>query len=89
MISSRVIDRSLKPVLGIFFGLPRAKVFRRTCDELSRDCVIRNCGPAFILRMAIKVVSNEVLDQDFVKTEDLSEDDIVSHLAPRTNGACC
>lgn len=89
MISSRVIDRSLKPVLGIFFGLPRAKVFRRTCDELSRDCVIRNCGPAFILRTAIKVVSNEALDQDFVKTEDLSEHDIVSHLAPRTNAACC
>ena len=32
-ISSRVIDSSLKPVLGMFFGLPKSKTFRRVCYE--------------------------------------------------------
>lgn len=86
MISSRVIDRSLKPVLGMFFGLPKSKTFRRTCDELSRDLVIRNCGPSFILKTAMRVVPDSVLDQDFVKTQDLKEGDVVSHIAP---GSCC
>ena len=88
-ISSRVIDRSLKPVLGIFFGLPKAKMYRRVCDQLSRDMVVRNCGPGFILRMAMNVMPEEILDRAFVKTEDLSDADIVSHIAPRTGGSCC
>jgi len=88
-ISSRVIDRSLKPVLGIFFGLPKAKVFRRVCDDLSRDAVVRNCGPGYILRKAVRVVPDEILNQEFVKTEDLTDAHVVSHIAPRSGSYCC
>jgi hypothetical protein len=86
-ISSRVIDRSLKPVLGMFFGLPKSKTFRRTCDKLSRDLAARNCGPAFILREAMKSVPVEILDQDLVKTEDLDETGVPVHASPWNE--CC
>ena len=69
-ISSRVIDRALKPISGIFFGLPSSKAFRRACDKLSRDLRVRNCGPGFIVRKAIEIVPCALLDQDFIKNED-------------------
>jgi hypothetical protein len=64
-ISSYVVDRALKPVLGMFFGMPGTKTWRRACYELSRDVRIRNCGPAFILRQAVKRMSDELLDLQF------------------------
>ena len=79
-ISSRVIDRSLKPILGIFFGLPKSKLFRRECDRLSRDKSIRNCGPGYIVRRAMSVMPQELLDLHFVKTEDL--DFVPTHVSP-------
>lgn len=87
--SSRVIDRSLKPVLGMFFGLPKSKTFRRTCDALSRDMAVRNCGPGSILRMAVSAMPSDILNQDFVKTENLSDADVVAHIAPRHDDSCC
>ena len=69
-ITSRVIDRALKPILGMFHGMPKNRAFRRECDRLSRDMTVRNCGPGFILRMALECVPVESLDVDFVKTED-------------------
>jgi tRNA-dihydrouridine synthase A len=71
-ITSRIIGRALKPVRGMFYGLPKSKVFLRACDKLCMDTSVRNCGPGFILRMALRVMPDRVLDQDFVKTEDLS-----------------
>jgi tRNA-dihydrouridine synthase len=71
-ISSRLINRALKPIRGMFNGLPKSKIFPRACDKLSQDLSIRNCGPGFILRMALKVMPDEVLDQAFIKTENLS-----------------
>lgn len=79
-ISSRVIDRSLKPILGIFFGLPKSKLFRRECDRLSRDKLIRNCGPGYILRKAVSAMPQKLLDDNFVKTEDLL--DVPQHVSP-------
>eukprot|EP00978_Attheya_sp_CCMP212_P008346 scaffold19638_cov48-Attheya_sp.AAC.1 len=68
-ISSRVMDRSLKPILGMFYNLPGAKVFRRRCHELSRDLRVRNCGPGCVLRMALaSSISPHILHQDFVPT---------------------
>jgi len=84
-ISSKVIDRALKPVLGIFFGQPKSKTFRRICDKLSRDLKVRNCGPGYILRKAIDSIPAELLDADFVKTEDLEKDDVPIHIAPNLN----
>jgi tRNA-dihydrouridine synthase len=82
-ITSRVMDRSLKPVLGLFFQQPGARAFRRVCEELSRDGTVRNCGPAFVLRKAVnKTISDQVLDQLFVRTDELWGSDIVEHVAP-------
>jgi len=72
-ISSRVIDRSLQPVLGLFFGLPKSKTFRRECDRLNKNVHLRNCGPAFIIRKAMKIMPDEMLDDDFIRTEHLNE----------------
>ena len=82
-ISSRIIDRALKPIHGMFFGLPKNRVFRRACDDLGRDLALRNCGPGFILRKAMETMPAKILDQHFVKTEDLAEGDIQVHNAPR------
>jgi len=84
-ISSRIIDRALKPVHGMFFGLPKNRSFRRACDELSRNIALRNCGPGFILRRAMLTMPAKILDQDFVRTEDLVDGDIQVHTAPRHN----
>jgi Dihydrouridine synthase (Dus) len=76
-ISARVMDRSLKPVLNLFFLQPGAKSFRRACETLSRDTTIRNCGPAFVLRRAVAAtITPDVLDQPLVRTEDLLPGDI-------------
>jgi len=81
-ISSRVIDRSLKPILGIFFGMPKSKLFRRLCDTLSRNKQIRNCGPGFILQLALFCMPSEILDDPFIKTEDLVDETIPLHAGP-------
>ena len=85
-ITSRVVDRALKPVHGICFGMPNSRKFRRDCDRLSRDMSIRNCGPGFILRKVMECMSDDMLDQDFVKTENLADKDVVSHFGPRIQG---
>ena len=81
-ISSGVIDRSLKPILGIFYGLKCSKSFRRVCDQLSRNLLIRNCGPGFILRLALLSVPEEFLDQIFTNTEHLLAKDVPLHAGP-------
>eukprot|EP00543_Licmophora_paradoxa_P009573 CAMPEP_0202477650 /NCGR_PEP_ID=MMETSP1360-20130828/94046_1 /ASSEMBLY_ACC=CAM_ASM_000848 /TAXON_ID=515479 /ORGANISM="Licmophora paradoxa, Strain CCMP2313" /LENGTH=463 /DNA_ID=CAMNT_0049104899 /DNA_START=63 /DNA_END=1454 /DNA_ORIENTATION=+ len=70
-IASRVVDRALKPVLGIFVNMKGSKRFRQACFSLARDLAIRNCGPAFILQKAMESVPPHILDSPFVKTEDL------------------
>lgn len=66
-ISSTVINRSLRPINGIFFGIPYGEYFRRECDTLSRDTTIRNCGPGYIIRKAMGTMKDEFLDQPFLK----------------------
>ena len=72
-ISSRVIDRSLAPILGLFFGLAKSKTFRRECDRLNKNVRIRNCGPGFIIRKAMQIMPDGMLDDDFIRTEDLDK----------------
>ena len=81
-ISSRVIDRSLKPIHGILFGLPKSKTFKRKLDTLSRDLSIRNCGPGYMIRKAMQCVPQELWDKAFTKTEDLQEGDVPVHVSP-------
>ena len=71
-ITVHVMYRSVKPILGIFFGLPRApKTFRREIDRLIQiDLTIRNCGPAFLIQKALQVVPDNLLDQEFTLTEE-------------------
>lgn len=82
-IASRVIDRSLKPILGIFFGRPKSKLFRRECDRLSRDKYVRNCGPGYIVRKALSAMPDELVDEQFIKTEDLQN--VPTHFSPKSN----
>jgi hypothetical protein len=71
-ITSRIVGRALKPIRGMFYGLPKSKIFLQTCDRLGQDMRIRNCGPGFLLRKALEVMPDELMDQEFVKTEDCS-----------------
>jgi tRNA-dihydrouridine synthase A len=84
-----VIDRSLRPVFNLFFGIPGSNRFRRACNSNSRDLKMRNCGPAFLLRKAMQHVPAHVLDQDFVRTEDLKEEDIPVHVSPPSCPSSC
>jgi tRNA-dihydrouridine synthase A len=84
LIPSGIVDRSLKPVLGVFFNRPMSKSFRRECDKLSRDLRIRNCGPGYILRKAFSIMPNEILDEPFVFTEDILDSDVPVHVGPQT-----
>ena len=40
----------------------------------------------FILRKVMECMSDDMLDQDFVKTENLADKDVVSHFGPRIQG---
>jgi tRNA-dihydrouridine synthase A len=85
-VSTRVMDRSLKPVLNLFHSQPGAKSFRRACETMSRDTTIRNCGPAFVLRRAVAAtIAPDVLDQPLVRTKDMLLGDIVDHTSLQEN----
>ena len=64
-ITSRVVDRAFKPILGLFHGLPGSRTWRKSCNDLARDTKIRNCGPAFALRKATSQMPNDLLDLPF------------------------
>mmetsp|Transcript_6181 Transcript_6181/g.9081 ORF Transcript_6181/g.9081 Transcript_6181/m.9081 type:complete len:462 (+) Transcript_6181:191-1576(+) len=81
-ISSIVIDRSLKPVFGIFFGKRKGNQFRRELNRLSRDKAVRNCGPAYMIRKAVQIMPQDALEEAFVKTENLNESDVSVHVSP-------
>ena len=82
-ITTHIVRRSLRPVLGLFFGLSTSRSFRRKCEELVQDTRIRNCGPAFVLVSALSVVPDAVLAADFVRTENLPPSGIVEHISPQ------
>jgi hypothetical protein len=69
-ISNRIIGRCFKPIRGLFYALPGGKVFLHTLDKTARDKSIRNCGPGYILRRVMEQVPSELLDQDFIFSED-------------------
>ena len=69
-IASRIVGRSLKPIRGLFHGLPGGKVFLHALDNVARDTTIRNCGPGYLLRRGMQQIPSELLDQDFVFSED-------------------
>jgi hypothetical protein len=88
-IASGAIGRSLKPIRGLFFRLRKGKQFRLECDRLNKDATIRNCGPGYILRKVMHTMPDELLDQPFVKTEDLTEEEVPVHVAPvNCRGSC-
>jgi tRNA-dihydrouridine synthase A len=71
-ITNHVLNRSIRPLWGILYGQPKARAFRRECDRLIlREPQLRNCGPAALIQRALKLVPEAVLDQHFIKTEDL------------------
>lgn len=81
-ITTHVVRRSLRPILGLFFGLSTSRSFRQKCEEMMQDARIRNCGPAFVLVSALRVVPDRFLDAEFVRTEDLQSSGIVEHISP-------
>ena len=68
-IATRIIDRSLKPILNIFHGCNGSKMFRHDCETLRRNTAIRDCGPAYILHHAAIQqlnISDAILDEPIV-----------------------
>jgi tRNA-dihydrouridine synthase A len=68
-ISSRLIGRSLKPIRGLFYGIPGGKVFLRILDKAARDDSLRNCGPGFIVWRVVQQMRDDLLDQNFISAE--------------------
>ncbi|VEU36028.1 unnamed protein product [Pseudo-nitzschia multistriata] len=81
-ITTHVIRRALRPVLGIFNGLSTNKAFRRKCEDLTQDLSIRHCGPAFILVTAMQIVPDGFIDAEFIRTEDIPASNIIEHVSP-------
>ena len=69
-ITSRIVGRSLKPVRGLFHGVPKGKVFLHACDEAARDTSIRNCGPGYILRRVMQQIPSQIMDLPFILSEE-------------------
>jgi tRNA-dihydrouridine synthase A len=70
-ISSHVFSRALRPLIGIFHGIPRSKTFKRECDRLiQKESRLKNCGPAVLIKRALRIIDEEHLLKDFIKTED-------------------
>ena len=50
--------------MSIFFGIPGAsKAWRRTITELTNRVDLRNCGPAYLLRRAMRDMPDHLLDR--------------------------
>jgi tRNA-dihydrouridine synthase A len=64
-ITSRLIDRCLKPTLGLFSGLPGARQWRRDLTVLSRHAGVRNCGPSHMLKRCMARADPLHLDLEF------------------------
>jgi tRNA-dihydrouridine synthase A len=65
-IVTKIIDRSIKPILNIFHEQNGSKVYKHQCEMLRRDLTIRNCGPAYIIYCATiqqSNISDHILDQ--------------------------
>ncbi|CAD7976031.1 unnamed protein product [Amoebophrya sp. A25] len=71
LISTGVVGRCTKPVLGLFWKMAGNRQFRRDLDTFSRDLSIRNCGPGYILRRAVGNLPDDVLDMPFEQVEDV------------------
>lgn len=69
-ITSHILNRSVKPINKIFFGLPGSSGFRRSLHQLVRsDSEFRNCGPCALILRALLVVPDEFLNAVLVPTE--------------------
>jgi tRNA-dihydrouridine synthase A len=87
-VSSRVLERCLKPVWSLLHHMPQAKNFRKACDRYGQSAY-RNCGPAIVLRKAMQVLPDNVWDRDFVRTDDVKNDDLVIRTAPTPSCDSC
>lgn len=68
-IVSGIVDSALQPTLGILYGQRGNNLYRRELHRLSRDMTVRNCGPAYILKKSMEVVSKEIWDEPFSLSE--------------------
>lgn len=69
-ITSHVLNRCVKPINNIFFGLPKSAIFRQCLHEVSRnDSVYGNCGPSALIRRALLSVPKSFLDEPLVSAE--------------------
>lgn len=66
-ITSKIIGRALKPVRGLFYGMPKGKKFIQALEHANNKR-LRNCGPGFILKTAMNSMPGKLLDQEFAKT---------------------
>jgi hypothetical protein len=66
-ISLSVLQRSLGPVRNFFYGLDNNlhKEFQSAVEECIMSDTIRDCGPAFALQVALRVVPSDDLDRPF------------------------
>ena len=92
-ITTHLINRCIRPIVGILHGLPNSKTFRRECDRLIQHCPqYRNCGPANLIRRALRVVKVHYLQQPFEHTKDVLSDEDVINSGPKISSDvldCC
>jgi len=68
-ITAGEVCRAMKPLIGLFHGLPGTRNFRRELDRLCKSLEYRDCGPGFILRYCyLRNVPDEILDAPLART---------------------
>ena len=81
-LTTAAIDRSLTPIMELFFGIHSGKCFKTQYNKLANDRRVQNCGPGYIVRNAMLTILAKLLDAPLVRTEDMVEGDVPVHISP-------
>mmetsp|Transcript_86224 Transcript_86224/g.180401 ORF Transcript_86224/g.180401 Transcript_86224/m.180401 type:complete len:346 (+) Transcript_86224:2-1039(+) len=57
--STGTVQAALKPVLGLFHGLPGNKILRQSVNSFSHDAGLRSTGPAGVLQKVLEALEKD------------------------------
>mmetsp|Transcript_4772 Transcript_4772/g.8193 ORF Transcript_4772/g.8193 Transcript_4772/m.8193 type:complete len:434 (-) Transcript_4772:190-1491(-) len=77
-----ISHRAMKPILGLFAGLPGSRHFRHCLDAQTRDKELRTEGPAAILRSAVATLGSDLGMLDAVLQTSGKAEEYTSELLP-------
>jgi hypothetical protein len=64
------ISQCVKPVLHVFYGMKYGKKFSHEIEVIVRNGSLRNCGPTAVIKRALLIMPDDLLNQPFVPASD-------------------